>query len=152
MGRKRSRKQTPLFYINQPNIEFPKLDMQKNFIYKTNEADKEPELLDNNKTEDDAEMVEQEEVEEETNESEQVGDKKKKTFQEYTLEEKIKHLNLVPATVAKVKYEFITLERSYKGYFTGMKGRTLLIHSVSPRRKNVNLLVEDIVDIKRIGL
>ena len=91
-------------------------------------------------------------VEEVNREADSLDVPKKRNFNEYTLEEKVKHLKLVPASVAKVKYEFITIERSYKGYFMEMKGEVLFIHSISPRKKSVSILKEDLVDIKRIGL
>ncbi|MCM3663071.1 spore coat CotO family protein [Mesobacillus subterraneus] len=155
MGRKRSRKQIPLFYIRQPNIEIPQPEMQENFVYKY--STKQNEMLnENNLTTD---MVQKEadpqEIsleEEKVPEAEKMDTNKKKSFNEYSLEEKIKHLKLVPASVAKVKYEFLTIDRSYKGYFLNLKDGTLIIHSISPRKKSVSILVEDLVDIKRIGL
>jgi hypothetical protein len=155
MGRKRSRKQIPLFYIRQPNIKIPQPEMQENFVYKY--ITKQNEVLnENNLTTD---MVQKEadpqEIsleEEKVPEAEKMDTNKKKSFNEYSLEEKIKHLKLVPASVAKVKYEFITIDRSYKGYFLNLKDGTLIIHSISPRKKSVSILVEDLVDIKRIGL
>jgi len=155
MGRKRSRKQIPLFYIRQPNIEIPQPEMQENFVYKYSTKQNEV-LNENNLTTD---MVQKEadpqEItleEEKVPETEKMDTNKKKSFNEYSLEEKIKHLKLVPASVAKVKYEFITIDRSYKGYFLTLKDGTLIIHSISPRKKSVSILVEDLVDIKRIGL
>ncbi|ESU32694.1 hypothetical protein G3A_10145 [Bacillus sp. 17376] len=151
MGRKRSRKQSPLFYINQPNIELPQPDMQKNFSFKNSE-----EMSENQKVQEKTVEVVSDASgnlgEEVIHETESVDVPKKRNFNEYTLEEKVKHLKLVPASVAKVKYEFITIERSYKGYFMEMKGEVLFIHSISPRKKSVSILKEDLVDIKRVGL
>jgi hypothetical protein len=154
MGRKRSRKQSPLFYIHQPNIDLPQPDMQKKFSFKNSE-----EMLENQKVQENSsktvEVVsDADEItgEEAIHETESPDIPRKRTFNEYTLEEKVKHLKLVPASVAKVKYEFITLERSYKGYFMEIKGEVLFIHSISPRKKSVSILKEDLVDIKRIGL
>lgn len=154
MRRKRSRKQSPLFYINQPNIDLPKPDMQKNFSFKNSE-----EMPENQQEqEENSSAVEIDTIangmygEEVIDETESPDAPKKRNFNEYSLEEKIKHLKLVPASVAKVKYEFITIQRSFKGYFMEMKGEFLFIHSVSPRKKSVSILKEDLVDIKRIGL
>ncbi|GAM16600.1 CotO family spore coat protein [Mesobacillus selenatarsenatis] len=153
MGRKRSRKQSPLFYINQPNIDLPQLDMQKNFSFKNSE-----EISENQQQQENSSRiveVNSEEIgisEEVIHETESPDAPRKRTFNEYTLEEKVKHLKLVPASVAKVKYEFITIERSYKGYFIEMKGEVLFIHSISPRKKSISILKEDLVDIKRVGL
>ncbi|MBS8263121.1 hypothetical protein DYI25_01565 [Mesobacillus boroniphilus] len=147
MGRKRNRKQSPLFYINQPNIEFPQPNMQKSFNYKDDEIVEDEVLPEDNIVTDEveghaesAEIIENEEV------------KKKKNFHDYTIEEKIRHLKLVPAAVAKLKYEFVTVGRTYKGYFMSMEGGALMIHSISPRKKSVSIPVEDLVDIKRLGL
>jgi hypothetical protein len=151
MGRKRSRKQSPLFYIDQPNIDLPQPDMQQNFSFKNSE-----DMPENQQA---PEMTIEVDSEANGNSGEEVIHKndnldapKKRNFNEFTLEEKIKHLKLVPASVVKVKYEFITIERSYKGYFMEMKGDVLLIHSISPRKKSVSILKEDVVDIKRVGL
>jgi hypothetical protein len=152
MGRKRSRKQSPLFYINQPNIDLPQPDMQKNFSFKNSEEMSENLQVQNSKTNEvDSEANENSEKEV-IHETESPDAPRKRTFNEYTLEEKVKHLKLVPVSVAKVKYEFITIERSYKGYFMEMKGEVLIIHSISPRKKSVSILKEDLVDIKRVGL
>ncbi|RSD29429.1 CotO family spore coat protein [Mesobacillus subterraneus] len=161
MGRKRSRKTLPIFYINQPQLDFPQPDMQRDFLYKNTEDRKESSqnpVMDQMKTESSLkkeEMVETEaetkivtesktETESETN--------KKKSFSEYTLEEKIRHLKLVPASVVKVKYEFITHTGSYKGFFIEMKDGVLLVHSIVPRKKNVTISEQDLIDIKRAGL
>ncbi|MBT2684611.1 hypothetical protein J7E42_13365 [Bacillus sp. ISL-37] len=152
MGRKRSRKQSPLFYINQPNIDLPQPDMQKNYSFKNSDEMSENLKVQNSKTNEvDSEANENSE-EEVIHETESPVAPRKRTFNEYTLEEKVKHLKLVPVSVAKVKYEFITIERSYKGYFMEMKGEVLIIHSISPRKKSVSILKEDLVDIKRVGL
>lgn len=157
MGRKRSRKQSPLFYINQPNIDLPQPDMQRNFSFKNSEEISENQQVQEDR-EDHSRTVEIDTVangmyeEEAIDEKESPDAPKKRNFNEYTLEEKIKHLKLVPASVAKVKYEFITIQRSFKGYFMEMKGEVLFIHSISPRKKSVSILKEDLVDIKRVGL
>ncbi|WP_226087185.1 spore coat CotO family protein [Mesobacillus sp. S13] len=153
MGRKRSRKQSPLFYINQPNIDLPQPDMQRNFSLKNSEVMSEDQLSENTLESTNVEIEPDENAGEEIyHEPESQDAPKKRNFNEYTLEGKINHLKLVPATVAKVKYEFITIERSYKGYFLEMKGDVLIIHSISPRKKSVSILKEDLVDIKRVGL
>ncbi|WP_079508127.1 hypothetical protein [Mesobacillus jeotgali] len=154
MGKKRNRKQSPLFYINQPSINLPQADMQKQFTIKNNEEMSESQQLhENDEKIEEVETEAKEITEEEVNiEAEQLEARKKKNFNEYTLEEKIKHLKLVPASVAKVKYEFITLGQSFKGYFLDLKGEVLFIHSISPRKKSVSIRKEDIIDIKRVGL
>jgi hypothetical protein len=161
MKSKRKRKQKPLFYISQPNIETSKPYMQESFLSKNNELD--DLSLENEQSETikvaEEEAPEELEVEEaaepgvsETELSETTPDIKKRHFNELTLEEKLKHLKLVPASVAKVRYEFITIDKSYKGYFLAIKDGVVSIHSVNTRKKSVNILVEDLVDIKRIGL
>lgn len=85
-------------------------------------------------------------------ETEPLQENNKRPFNELTLDEKIKHLMRVPASIAKVKYEFITKETSYKGFFLAMKNEVLLINSLSPRKKSVSILEEDLMDIKRVGL
>ncbi|WP_226675725.1 CotO family spore coat protein [Mesobacillus jeotgali] len=153
MGRKRSRKQSPLFYINQPNIDLPQPDMQKNFSFNNSEEMSEEQQQQENSSRTIEVNSEETGISEEViHETESLDAPKKRNFKEYTLEEKIKHLKLVPASVAKVKYEFITIERSYKGYFIEMKDDILFIHSISPRKKSVSILKEDLVDIKRAGL
>ncbi|MBT2695570.1 CotO family spore coat protein [Bacillus sp. ISL-55] len=152
MGRKRSRKQSPLFYINQPNIDLPQPDMQKNFSFNNREEMSENLQVQNSKTNEVDYEANGNSEEEVIHETESPDPPRKRNFNEYTLEEKVKHLKLVPASVAKVKYEFITIERSYTGYFMEMKGEVLFIHSISPRKKSVSIFKEDLVDIKRVGL
>ncbi|WP_215035093.1 CotO family spore coat protein [Bacillus sp. ISL-37] len=126
--------------------------MQKNYSFKNSDEMSENLKVQNSKTNEvDSEANENSE-EEVIHETESPVAPRKRTFNEYTLEEKVKHLKLVPVSVAKVKYEFITIERSYKGYFMEMKGEVLIIHSISPRKKSVSILKEDLVDIKRVGL
>lgn len=179
MGRKRSRKQSPLFYINQPVIDLPQADMQKNFKIKS-EADtsdilQEADTSDLLQEQDEALVTKEitfddkgsskkkaihqteekaiHQAEEEENiPTDQSAVRGKRSFNDYTLEEKIKHIKFVPASVAKVKYEFITMGRSYKGYFIEMKGEVLFIQSVTPRKKSVSIPKEDLIDIKRVGL
>lgn len=154
MGRKRSRKQSPLFYINQPVIDLPQPDMQKNYSIK-NEADSSDILQDEgeNTITDQMDQVAEGTSESEVNQQDEQSEvQRKRSFNDYTLEEKIKHLKLVPSSVAKVKYEFITVERTYKGYFLELKGDILFIHSVTSRKKSVGIPKEDLIDIKRIGL
>jgi hypothetical protein len=162
MGRKRSRKQSPLFYINQPVIDLPQADMQKNYTIKSEPDTSEilqeqgDVLVTKEMTFEDKESSEvkvNHQVEEEENiQSDQSDVRGKRSFNDYTLEEKIKHLKFVPASVAKVKYEFITVGRSYKGFFIEMKGEVLFIQSVTPRKKSVSIPKEDLIDIKRVGL
>jgi hypothetical protein len=177
MRSKRNRKQKPLFYINQPHMDMPRPVMQESFICKNEELDTyaetenekengqvpvKTEIVTNDsetetetETETDTHTARQElstEIEKVNRETEPDQARKKKTFNDYSLEEKIKHLKLVPASVAKVRYEFITIERSYKGYFLSMKDGAMIIHSTSPRKKSVSILEEELVDIKRIGL
>lgn len=161
MKSKRKRKQKPLFYISQPNIETPKPYMQESFLSKKNELDDLSLENEQNETikvaeEEPPEEVEAEEAAQpgvsETELSETTPDIKKRPFNELTLEEKLKHLKHVPASVAKVRYEFITIDKSYKGYFLAIRDGVVSIHSVNTRKKSVNILVEDLLDIKRIGL
>ncbi|MBT2678242.1 hypothetical protein J7E38_04465 [Bacillus sp. ISL-35] len=162
MGRKRSRKQSPLFYINQPVIDLPQPEMQNKYSIK-NEPDTSEILEDHDDSpvtdeinldakESSEEEVNHQAEEEEDIQSDQSKNRGKRSFNDYTLEEKIKHLKLVPASVAKVKYEFITMGRSYKGYFIELKGEVLFIQSVTPRKKSVSIPKEDLIDIKRVGL
>jgi hypothetical protein len=159
---KRKRKQKPLFYISQPDIETPKPYMQESFLYKNGELEGlslESEL---NENQDAAEKeapkanIEKDELVEpmaqEQKLTEEIPENKKRSFNELTLEEKLKHLKLVPASIAKVRYEFKTIDNSYKGYFLANKNGTVLIHSVNSRKKSVSILEEDLVDIQRIGL
>ncbi|MCM3124821.1 hypothetical protein QNH36_07420 [Mesobacillus sp. AQ2] len=162
MGRKRSRKQSPLFYINQPVIDLPQADMQKNYTIKSEPDTSEilqeqgdvlvtKEMIFEDKESSEVKVNHQ--VEEKENiQSDQSDVRGKRSFNDYTLEEKIKHLKFVPASVAKVKYEFITVGRSYKGFFIEMKGEVLFIQSVTPRKKSVSIPKEDLIDIKRVGL
>lgn len=161
MKSKRKRKQKPLFYISQPNIETPKPKMQESFLAKDDELD---DLSFENEQSETVKAAEEEAHGEVVAEgaaqpgisekelSETTPDIKKRPFTELTLEEKLKHLKLVPASVAKVRYEFITIDKSYKGYFLAIRDGVVSIHSVNMRKKSVNILVEDLVDIKRIGL
>jgi hypothetical protein len=162
MGRKRSRKQSPLFYINQPVIDLPQADMQKNYTIKSEPDTSEilqeqgdalvtKEMIFEGKESSEEKAIHQAE-EEENIPSGQSDVRGKRSFNDYTLEEKIKHIKFVPASVAKVKYEFITMGRSYKGYFIEMKGEVLFIQSVTPRKKSVSIPKEDLIDIKRVGL
>lgn len=165
MKGKRKRKQKPLFYISQPEIKTPIPNMQESYLYKNGELDdqflegefnqtidekKIPDAIGEN---DESSYTEvQHPGEQVAVESDTIPVSKKRSFNELTLEEKLKHLKLVPASIAKVRYEFITIEKSYKGYFLAIKNGTVLIHSVSTRKKAISILEEDLVDIKRIGL
>ena len=154
MRSKRNRKPKPLFYINQPNIKTPIADMQDSFLFKNDELDD----LNLEKNQDDILTIV--ETQEETAADEKEGkdgintlqENKKKSFNDLTLDEKIKHLNLVPASVAKVRYEFITVDRSYKGYFLSNKSGALVILAANSRKKTISIIEEDLIDIKRIGL
>lgn len=162
MKSKRKRKQKPLFYISQPNIETPKPKMQESFLSKDDELDDLSFEQDQSETikvaeeeiprEVEAKKEAAEPVVPELELSETKPEIKKRPFNELTLEEKLKHLKLVPASVAKVRYDFITIDKSYKGYFLAIRDGVVSIHSVNMRKKSVNILVEDLVDIKRIGL
>jgi hypothetical protein len=175
MGKKRNRKQSPLFYINQPSINLPQPDMQKNYSLKNSaeiseskkshehdaattegsELQYNAEIIESTKFHDvNTKNTDSKEVtgEKANSEAELLDVRKKKNFNEYSLEEKIKHLKLVPASVAKVKYEFITIAQSFKGYFLEIKGEVLFIHSISPRKKTATIRKEDLIDIKRVGL
>lgn len=153
-----NRKQQPLFYIKQPVMDSPRPVMQESFIWKYDaqetygetESGTVPVKTANEKNETETGTNTQKEHAE--SEAEPESTLKKQTFNDLGLEEKIKHLMLVPSSVAKVRYEFITLERSYKGYFLAMKEGALEINSTSPRKKNVHIPEQELVDIKRIGL
>jgi hypothetical protein len=162
MRNRRERKPIPMFYIQQPDISMPEPKMQKSYLLKDDDDDT---VIQN------AGMVQKENPSKEKqsdkpqeiiakadaqsdaiDETEPLQENNNRPFNELTLDEKIKHLMRVPASIAKVKYEFITKETSYKGFFLAMKNEVLLIHSLSPRKKSVNILEEDLIDIKRVGL
>lgn len=156
MRNKRERKQMPLFYIQQPNINMPEPKMQRNYLIKDedlvalNVGDVQKE---NPTSEKPQENTAKEETQKEVKaEIEPPQENKKRPFNDLTLEEKIKHLKLVPASIAKVKYEFITVAQSYIGYFLDINNGALVIHSTIPRKKNVKILVGDLIEIKRVGL
>lgn len=151
MKNKRKRKQNPLFYINQPKIKTPDSEMQESFFYKEDQLD------DERGTEAEevviTELLNEENAEGNPAEDDELDNQlKKRSFNELSLAEKVKHLKLVPASIAKVRYEFITIDKSYKGYFLSIKNGSLLIHSIGTRKKNITILEEDLTDIKRIGL
>lgn len=149
MKNKRKRKQNPLFYINQPYINTPDPEMQESFIYKNKQKQIDPDTEEGVK----AELLIDESAEENEAEDSDVENQPiKRPFNELSLAEKIKHLKLVPASIAKVRYEFITIDKTYKGYFLSIKNGSLLIHSIGTRKKNITILEEDLTDIKRIGL
>lgn len=156
MRNKRERKQMPLFYIQQPNINMPEPKMQRNYLIKDedlvalNVGDVQKENPTSEKPQENtAKEGTQKEVKAEI---EPPQENKKRPFNDLTLEEKIKHLKLVPASIAKVKYEFITVAQSYIGYFLDINNGALVIHSTIPRKKNVKILVGDLIEIKRVGL
>jgi hypothetical protein len=161
MRNKRERKQMPLFYIQQPNINTPEPKMQKSYLCKDDVLESQnvgiakkespaSEKSTNDKLEENTAKIEiQNKVDDE---AKLPQENKKRPFNDLTIEEKIKHLKLVPASIAKVKYEFITVAQSYIGYFLDINNGTLVIHSAIPRKKNVKILVGDLVDIKRVGL
>ena len=156
MKNKRDRKPWPLFYIQQPDVTVSEPKMQRSYLFRNEEPE-------NTKTEvvqEEKPIIEKlkeklviETAHKDVNgELENHKEVKKGPFNDLSLEEKIKHLKQVPSSVAKVKYEFITVERSYTGYFMEMKKETIVIHSLNPRKKNVNILAGSLVDIRRVGL
>ncbi|WP_423409740.1 CotO family spore coat protein [Heyndrickxia sp. MSNUG] len=161
MRKKRDRKPIPMFYINQPDINMPEPKMQKSYLLKDDDSEiQNPGMADmenptrekqNDITQEITLSVDSHSDDTET-EPEPLQENNKRQFNELTLDEKIKHLMRVPASIAKVKYEFITKETSYKGFFLAMKNGVLMIHSLSPRKKSVSILEEDLMDIKRVGL
>lgn len=156
MKSKRDRKPWPLFYIQQPDIKVPEPKMQRSYLCKNEELDSASAGMVQKEVP--ATETKQEKMAIETakknvkTEPENQQEIKKSPFNDLSLEEKIKHLKQVPASIAKVKYEFITLDSSYTGYFLEIKNETIVIHSLNPRKKNVNILKEKIVEIRRVGL
>ncbi|MEH7887069.1 CotO family spore coat protein [Bacillus sp. JJ1609] len=149
-----------MFYIQQPDINIPEPKMQKSYLLKDDEAEIQNvgmKLKENPTREMQSDKLQEITAKADAQsdpiaETEPLQENNKRPFNELTLDEKIKHLMRVPASIAKVKYEFITKETSYKGFFLAMKNGVLLINSLSPRKKSVSILEEDLMDIKRVGL
>ncbi|MEH7442843.1 CotO family spore coat protein [Bacillus sp. JJ1122] len=160
MRKKRDRKPIPMFYINQPDINMPEPKMQKSYLLKEDDSEiqnagiveMENPTIENQNDIPQEITLSADAQNDDITENEPLQENNKGQFNELTLDEKIKHLMRVPASIAKVKYEFITKETSYKGFFLAMKNGVLMIHSLSPRKKSVSILEEDLMDIKRVGL
>lgn len=72
-------------------------------------------------------------------------------FNDLSLEEKLIYLEAVPMTTAKIKFEFITEEGRYQGYFIGNKEENLQIILIS-RNEEVKLPNHTLTDIKMMGI
>jgi len=160
MRNRRERKPLPMFYIHQPDINMPEPKMQKSYLLKDHDVgiqnagmvEKENPAIEKQSDKPQEITAKADAQSDAIAETEPLQEKNKRPFHELTLDEKIKHLMRVPGSIAKVKYEFITKETSYKGFFLAVKNGVLLIHSLSPRKKSVSILEEDLIDIKRVGL
>lgn len=72
-------------------------------------------------------------------------------FHEKSLNEKVKHLIRIPASVVKIRYEFITTGEKYIGYFLSEKeGILLILNTRVDRIQSISL--ESLIDIKMIGI
>jgi hypothetical protein len=72
-------------------------------------------------------------------------------FDQLTLEEKLSHLKRVPATVAKIRYQFFIPGKSFAGYFLSLKNGILSI-LLTHNRKILKIEKEKIIDVKKLGL
>lgn len=72
-------------------------------------------------------------------------------FDQLTLEEKLSHLKRVPATVAKIRYQFFTTGKSFAGYFLSSKNGIISI-LLTHNRKIIKIEKERVIDVKKLGL
>jgi hypothetical protein len=76
---------------------------------------------------------------------------KRVPFNELKLEEKLKNLRMVPAAMAKIRFEFITSEGGTPGYFLSSKGDVIHILKIESN-ETIPLPLHSIKDIRMIGI
>jgi hypothetical protein len=76
---------------------------------------------------------------------------KRVPFNELKLEEKLENLRLVPVTMAKIRFEFITSEGGTPGYFLSNKGDVIHILKIESN-ETFTLPLHSIIDIRMIGI
>jgi hypothetical protein len=76
---------------------------------------------------------------------------KRVPFNELKLEEKLKNLRMVPAAMAKIRFEFITSEGGIPGYFHSSKGDVIHILKIKSN-ETITLPLHSIMDIRMIGI
>jgi hypothetical protein len=92
-------------------------------------------------------------IEVSTNNQEIKNEKRKKrtTFNELSLEKKLIQLKKMPAMVVRFLFEFVTEEKTYKGYFLLLEDNNLKIQP--PKSSEfINIEIKNIIDIKMIGI
>jgi hypothetical protein len=77
--------------------------------------------------------------------------KKRTSFNEKSIDNKIKLLRKMPAMVVKFLFEFVTEEKSYKGYFHLLEDNRFKIQTPESS-EFINIEVNNIIDIKMIGI
>lgn len=76
---------------------------------------------------------------------------KRVPFNELSLEEKVKYIKAVPMATAKIRFEFITSEGIFPGYFSSNKGNVIHILKIGSN-KTIALPLHSIIDIRMIGI
>ncbi|HJV32202.1 MAG TPA: CotO family spore coat protein [Bacillales bacterium] len=93
----------------------------------------------------------QEETIETTERANENSSKERVPFNDLPLEEKYKYLLAVPMTTAKIRFEFITTNGNYQGYFLSNKEDIVEIMSMS-KKETVKVPIHFLKDIKMIGI
>lgn len=156
MGRRKRGK--PLLYVEQPNFEELKLNMQDMYRLKDNEDE---EIHDDRnisyvQVKSEEEQLIKETIKEKEREQEQEKEKektelKRKPFNELTIDGKIDYLEQFPASIVKILYAFITKEDKIIAYFVSANEDTIKVIPIG-KRKPVLIAVDDITDINVYGL
>ncbi|MDP4084392.1 MAG: CotO family spore coat protein [Bacillota bacterium] len=96
-------------------------------------------------------VVETNEIVEQKNEEEKPQAKKRISFNELILEDKLKFLKTFSQTNAKIIFEFTTEEGTFSGYLLSQKYGEIEIHQIWGRKKR-SFPPGSILDVKMIGL
>lgn len=138
MKRKQKRRNQPLYYIDQPDINGPEVKMQDNYISRKSDIKKEKRKVEVEEEESSSVELSQDENLEEENKSDNI-------------EEKIKEFLLIPARIAKIRYQVSTKNEVYTGYILELKDRKVTIYYLKGRKK-IHIPIEEIVDVRVIGM
>lgn len=113
----------PLLYVEQPELQRPKIKMQSEFI------------------------SEEKDVQE--NETEQ-GDLAQTSFKNLSIEEKIQYLTEMPEDLFQMKCKFSTKDKTYFGRIT--ESDTEMVEIIHSGRQRVTVNISELEQIQLIGL
>ena len=72
-------------------------------------------------------------------------------FNQQGFEDKLRYLKAIPMTTVRIRFEFITTDRKYTGYFLSNMDNTLQIIP-NEEKEPIRLPLQSLIDIKMIGI